>query len=257
MVSGEKIKELRENKKMSLDEVSKNAKIPTKMLKEIEEGKKELSSKIFERLIPVLDIKEVNDLSWHKLVTGDMGTKIRALREKQGFTLQQLSVLCEISLTYLSEIELGNKVPSFSTLRSISDALQVPISLFVGNKRKQSVIGDKLKRARVLAGKTQKDLSEESGVSNAMIAQLENGKIQASLNTIEQISNTLGVSVCYLILEQEEVEEMIGAITPEMRDLLYDTKVQSIIGSICTMDSEDIIMVLNFVNMLKNPYIKK
>jgi hypothetical protein len=70
------------------------------------------------------------------------------------------------------------------------------------------------------------------------------------------LSKALGVSVCYLILEQEEVEEMIGAITPEMRNLLYEPKVQSIIGSICTMEKSEIIMVLNFINMLKNPIIK-
>lgn len=185
-----------------------------------------------------------------------IGVKIRALREKQGYTQSQLSAIAGISTTYLSEIELGTKIPPFPTLKSITDVLQSPISLFVGNKRKQSIIGEKLKRIRLMTGMTQKELSEKSGVSVAMIAQLENGKIQASLNSIENLSKALGVSVCYLILEQEEVEEMIGAITPEMRNLLYEPKVQSIIGSICTMEKDEIIMVLNFINMLKNPMIK-
>lgn len=256
MVKGEEVKKLREEKGLSPIELAKIIKVPIDQLLDVEEGKKEASPRLLSKLIKVLDIEEQHINQWKQVTVGNIGDKIRALRKKSGYSLEDLSILSGLSLSYLGEIERGEKIVTFSALKSIVEVLGVPISLFVGNQRKQSIIGEKLRMARLLKNKTQKRLAEEIGVSTSMIAQLENGKVHASLDTLEKISDALGISVCYLILEQEEVENMIGAITPEMREILYNPKVQTIIGSICTFSKEEIILVLNFIDMIKNPSIR-
>jgi len=61
------------------------------------------------------------------------------------------------------------------------------------------------------------------------------------------------VSTCYLILEQEDTEGIMVGISPELRELLFDPKVQMLIGHICTLDKEQLRLVINFINMLKEP----
>ena len=112
---------------------------------------------------------------------------------------------------------------------------------------------EKLKRARVLKGLSQKDLAAKAQLSPGLIGQLETGKVHASLKTLEKICGALGVSVCSLILEQEEVEEVVGALSPELRELLYQPQVQAILGSTCTMSEDKLKLVLNFIAMLNNP----
>lgn len=72
----------------------------------------------------------------------------------------------------------------------------------------------------------------------------------AALGVVEKIAAALGVSVCSLILERDEVEAVIGALSPELRDLLNDRQVQVILGSICTMNEENLRLVLDFIAML-------
>ena len=61
----------------------------------------------------------------------DIGRRIRTLRKEKGFTLAQMAELCQCSSSLLSQIETGAVNPSFSTLKSISDALGISMaSLF-------------------------------------------------------------------------------------------------------------------------------
>lgn len=187
-------------------------------------------------------------------VTG-LGDKIRALREDKEHSLKQLGEKTQISFTYLSEVERGTVTPSVETLRTLADALGVPVSFFMHNKRKDAVICKKLQYIRKLKNLSQKELAAMAGISPGLVAQLELGQVNASLKTLEKLSNALGVSVCYLLLDQDEVEGIINAISPELRNLLTDPKVQALIGSICTLDEENLKLILNFINMLKNPVL--
>jgi transcriptional regulator with XRE-family HTH domain len=256
MINPVAMKKIRTSRNLTQREMALQIKIPLKQWQEIEDGLRELTPNTFSRMMTALDVNDDEIPNWKQLAVGNMGAKIRALRKKHKYSLVQLGELTELSPAYLSEVERGEKIPPFSTLRTITEVFEVPVSLFVGNKRKQSIVGEKLRNARIDRRMTQQELADAAGVSPAMIAHLENGKVQASLDTIEKISESIGISVCYLILEQEEVEEMIGAITPEMRDILFDPKVQNIIGSICTFNQEEMLMVLNYIHMIRNPYVK-
>lgn len=251
MISGQVLKELRESLNLTVEEVADKAGLPRSYLKEVEEGRRELSARNLLKLSEVLPLEDKMASSTAKgMVAAGLGDKVRALRRERGMTLKEMAASTGLSYTYLSEIERGNAVPSLSALRKLADAFGVPVSLFVNNERKSSLVGEKLKYVRTLRGLSQKELAARAGVSPGLIAQLETGKVQASLDTVEKIAAALGVSVCSLILERDEVEAVIGALSPELRDLLYDRQVQVILGSICTMNEENLRLVLDFIAML-------
>ena len=55
------------------------------------------------------------------------GLKIRAIRERKGMTLAELSMKAGISAPYLSDIERGNRRGSYATLVKIAEALEMPV----------------------------------------------------------------------------------------------------------------------------------
>ena len=52
---------------------------------------------------------------------------IRSLRQKRNMTLQELAKKADISVSYLSEIELGKKQPSLETINKLSQASTYPV----------------------------------------------------------------------------------------------------------------------------------
>jgi len=61
----------------------------------------------------------------------DIGKKIRGLRKEKGLTLSGLAKFCRCSSSLLSQIETGAINPSLSTLKAVSDALNISMaSLF-------------------------------------------------------------------------------------------------------------------------------
>jgi transcriptional regulator with XRE-family HTH domain len=248
---GKTIKKLRDEKNISLEELSQACNLPVSYLKEIEEEKKSLSPKALDKLFNHPDM--AGELESASISTTGLGDKIRALRKEKDLSLEELGNSLGLSFTYLSEIERGERVPSIQALQKISSYFGIPISLLIGTPSKLLSIGRKIKINRELRGMTQKQLAAAANVSPGLIAQLEAGKVQPSLKTIEGLSKVLGVSVCYLILEQEDVEGIIGGISPELRELLYNPNAQMLIGNICNMDIKEIRLVLNFIGMLKNP----
>lgn len=184
-----------------------------------------------------------------------LGDKVRALREERGLKLKEVSEITGLSLTYLSEIERNAAPPSLETVKQLAGFFSVPIGALMTN-HKSSGLQAKLSVVRKLKGITQKELALQAGLSPGLIAQLELGKANASLKTVGKLAEALGVSVCYLILDREDVDGVIAAVSPELRALLQNPQVQAVIGSICTLEEQDLKLVLNFIDMIKNPRIK-
>ncbi|HEX8548055.1 MAG TPA: helix-turn-helix transcriptional regulator [Cytophagaceae bacterium] len=59
----------------------------------------------------------------------NLGTTIKNLRKKQGFTQEYFANKCGITQTYLSQIENNLKEPNLSKLKEISESLQVPLPI--------------------------------------------------------------------------------------------------------------------------------
>jgi transcriptional regulator with XRE-family HTH domain len=245
------LKKIRTKQKITLEELSRSCNLPLAYLQEVEAGKRELTNKALDYLLENLDFDE--ELGKIHISTRSLGDKIRAMREERKLTLEELGKQLGLSTTYLSEIELKERTPSIQTLQKISRYFNVPVSVFLQTQSKLATTGKKIKMTRETKGMTQKQLAGAADVSPGLIAQLEAGKVQPSLKTIERIAGALSVSTCFLILEQEDAEGIMVGITPELRELLFDPKVQMLLGHICTLDKEQLKLVLNFVHMLKDP----
>lgn len=183
-----------------------------------------------------------------------LGDKLRALREDRGLTLRELGEQSGLSLTYLSEIERGTVYPSLDTLKQLASFFNVPVSIFVNNQSSGN-LPVKLQYMRKLKNISQKQLALMAGVSPGLVAQLELGKVNASLKTVTKLAEALGVSVCYLILDQQDIDGLIAGVGPDLRFLLQDPKVQALVGYICTLNDDQLRLVFNFVNMVKNPIL--
>ena len=59
----------------------------------------------------------------------DLGNVIKNQRKKKRLTQQALASLCEITQTYLSQIEGNLKEPNLSTLKTISLNLNIPLPI--------------------------------------------------------------------------------------------------------------------------------
>ena len=59
----------------------------------------------------------------------DLGTVIKNIRKKKGYTQTQLAELCGITQTYLSQIERNQKEPNTATLKIIAKHLGFPLPI--------------------------------------------------------------------------------------------------------------------------------
>jgi XRE family transcriptional regulator, regulator of sulfur utilization len=59
----------------------------------------------------------------------DLGTSIKNIRKKKGKTQGEFAALCDITQTYLSQIESNQKEPNLSTLKTISENLNMPLPM--------------------------------------------------------------------------------------------------------------------------------
>jgi len=59
----------------------------------------------------------------------DLGMKIKQIRKQKGLTQSSFASLCNITQTYLSQIENNQKEPNMSTLKRISEVLEIPLPI--------------------------------------------------------------------------------------------------------------------------------
>lgn len=62
-----------------------------------------------------------------KTLKSSFAQKIKILRKKQNLTQIELAQLCDISTSFLSNIERGVNAPSFDVLESLANALKVKV----------------------------------------------------------------------------------------------------------------------------------
>lgn len=63
-----------------------------------------------------------------------LGQNIKRLREKKGWTQEELAEKAELHISYIGQIERGLRYPSLKVLFKISDALGIKITdLFKGS----------------------------------------------------------------------------------------------------------------------------
>ncbi len=64
-----------------------------------------------------------------------LGKKIQHYRRQKGFSLRELAAHAKISHSFISDIEHERSLPSITTLNAIADALDIPVTYFLGNEQ--------------------------------------------------------------------------------------------------------------------------
>ncbi len=248
-VKGEQIRALREERGYTLQDMARRANLSLSYLSEIERGSKRPSLKSIEKLAVALNVSKAQLIEGDLTDTGlSLGDKIRLMRSEKNLSLQDLANRAGISLSYLSEIERGTVYPALNTLKRIAEGLGVPPSAVMGQ---EGSLGHKLKALREEYGLTQAQLANLAGVTAGLIGQIEQGKVQPSLKTLEKLAEVMGVSPCYFIMEPGAVDQMLSLMNPELRELLMHPNVQSVLNMICNLNEKELQFVLNFIQLFK------
>jgi predicted ATPase/class 3 adenylate cyclase len=136
------------------------------------------------------------------------GALLKRSRRAARLTQAQLAERAGFSVTYISKLECGARVPQPTTVALLADALSVPpaerATLETALRRPAdqrllarppSPFGELLRRQRVAAGLTQEELAERAGLSRRGIADLESGaRRRPRRDTVALLSTALGVS---------------------------------------------------------------
>ncbi len=91
----------------------------------------------------------------------DLGNTIKSIRKRKGFKQNSFAALCNISQTYLSQIENNLKEPNISVLKSICFNLNVPLPFLFFLSLDEKDIPDKKKQVFEIVGPTVKTLLNE------------------------------------------------------------------------------------------------
>ncbi|MDD4568636.1 MAG: helix-turn-helix transcriptional regulator, partial [Tepidanaerobacteraceae bacterium] len=177
-----------------------------------------------------------------------LGEKLALLRQEKNFSLSALAEKVGISASYLCQIENGKVMPALSTLKNIAKALDVkPESLMAAT----SFVGYKIKKIRCERNITQAILAKKAGVSTGLIGQLESGKVEPSIKTLEKIAAALSLSPCFFVSEDDEISSIFKPMNPEVRELLKDAKVRSTLELLTDCSAEEFSFILKFIQLYK------
>ena len=94
-----------------------------------------------------------------------------------------------------------------------------------------SIMGERLKKARLSKKLTQEDLAEEMDVSVAFLSRIERGKSPINLKRLNQLCSLLDISEGYILSGTsdnsqtylvEDYKEILDNCTPSKQKLIYD-----------------------------------
>lgn len=146
-----------------------------------------------------------------------IGQKIRDLRNEKGMTLGDLAAKINVSPSLISQLERGGVNPSISLLKSIADALGIPLPALLDTEENRTVIPSHL-----MTEKERKVLTMEGGVRFVLLTRNFDLGCEFIFNEWPAGSSTgkekyvhEGVE-CGLLLE--------GELEVELEDRLYHLK---------------------------------
>ncbi len=91
----------------------------------------------------------------------NLGTTIKNIRKQKGQTQLEFAASCDISQTYLSKIEGNLKEPNLSTLKVISEHLNVPLPILFFLSMNEDDVPPNKRDAFAIIGPSVKSLVNE------------------------------------------------------------------------------------------------
>ncbi|QGP90726.1 Cytoskeleton protein RodZ [Neomoorella glycerini] len=251
MTVGERLKKLREERGISLEELADRLDIAPDCMAEVEKGTRRLSTATLAEVAGILNV----DISYFTEENGNkdqntVGARLRRLREQKGITLSELSRRSGVSLAHISEIERSRSTASLKTLEKLAAVLEVSPSSLLRSSQ-EDTLGNKLKRLREKMGLTQKELAQQVGISHSLIGQIETDRIQPSLATLSSLAEALGVSTCYFLMEEEEEDLYLDyRLAADIREALRRPVLQQIVRALADWEEMEIRGLLDFLHSL-------
>ena len=154
----------------------------------------------------------------NQTANNQLGQKVRDIRKHKGLSLSQLAEKCHCSTSLISQIETGVVNPSFSTLKSISDALQTDMAMLLASDTITNGILFSL-----MAPRERKTLTTEGGVKFQLLSRGVDFSCEFILNQWPPGTSTgkelytLTGEECGLLLEGElevEINDTIHYMKP-------------------------------------------
>lgn len=110
-----------------------------------------------------------------------------------------------------------------------------------------SVIGSRIKEARLAKNMTQEDLADQIDISVAFLSRVERGNSRINLKRLNQVCNLLDVSEGYLLngassssenYLDKEFSDLIKSVSPEKQKLIYNVA-KAIVDTEKELESEN------------------
>lgn len=105
-----------------------------------------------------------------ELFAKKLGIRLKALRKRKELNQSELAKKCGLSLTFLSLLETGDRLPSLDSLKTICDTLKISLSEFFDDRELGVEKHDVLSHIRtMLAGKSLSEIQQVASVIEAML----------------------------------------------------------------------------------------
>ncbi len=246
---GSIIRDFRKQRGLTLQNLAEQLDVSASYLSAVERGAKKPSVAMVKRLSGSLNISPTYlfALDTEKV----FGEKIRFIRRGRSLSIEELSELTGIAPENIQAFEEGNQDPDLETLERLAEALSVTVRYFLEKSADSLSVGERVKREREKLGLTGVMLADKAGITPAMVSQIEKNQAEPSLDTLENIAKALGVSVCYFLLEQEDVENLVSSLSPDVLSLLGDPRVQSVLRAVRELEAGDLKFILNYIQFYK------
>ena len=246
---GNKIRSYRMERGLTLGQLSKITELSASYLSTIERGLKKPSVPALKQISEALNISP--SLLMRPIEEKFTGAKLRFLREGRELSIVELAEVSDLPASLIEKFEEDKAEPDSEQLERLAEALNLTVSCFVEKSNYKTSIGTRLKQLRESQGMTVASLAEKVGVSVGLISQIESNYTIPSLDTLERISEILGTTVYYFLMEHEDIESLLASLGPDLIEILGDHKVQVILRSIRDFNSNEIRYILNYLQFFK------
>ncbi len=151
-----------------------------------------------------------------------IGVLMRAAREKAHRTVNQAAQCLGVTPARLRQYERGTREISLPELELFALYLQVPLSFFLSLESmveedvpkppsveemriRRSMIGAKLKQARLAAGKTKEETAQAIKRTPAALLRYERGLTDVPITELDQLAHLFKVNLFYFISDDSKV----------------------------------------------------
>lgn len=91
----------------------------------------------------------------------DLGTTLKKLRKQKDMTQEDFASICGITQTYLSQIENNQREPNLSTLKVISEKLEMPLPIIFYLSMNEEDVPEEKRKAFEMVSPSVKSLVHE------------------------------------------------------------------------------------------------